>query len=97
MYTVMLLIVGIISSLVFHPIFNSKAGNTYVERLNKIYGTYWAALIAHIIGAWAGDAVLGNWGWMAYGFNVIAGFIGAIVIGYVWYLIARSQTKAEAK
>ncbi|TZE81167.1 hypothetical protein [Calorimonas adulescens] len=97
MYTVMLLVVGIISSLVFHPLFNSKAGSTYAERLNKIYGTYWAALIAHIIGAWAGDAVLGDWAWMAYGYNVIAGFIGAIVIGYIWYLIARSQTKAEVK
>ncbi len=96
MYTLMLLAVGIISSLVFHPMFNNKAGSTYSEKLNKIYGTYWSALIANILGAWVGDALLGDWGWMAGGFNVIAGFIGAIVIEYVWYLIVRNKSTNAA-
>lgn len=96
MFWVTLIVVGLISSLVFHPLFNSKAGESYVEKLNKIYGTYWAALVAHIIGAWLGGAYLGKWGWMVADYNVIGGFIGAIVIGYLWYLIAKSQTKAEA-
>lgn len=96
MFWLMVLIVGLISSLVFHPLFNAKAGEGYWDKLNKIWGTYWAALIAHLVGAWLGGAYLGKWGWMLYDYNVIGGFIGAIVIGYIWYLIAKSQTKQEA-
>ncbi|MGB9680187.1 MAG: hypothetical protein ACPL3A_09415 [Thermoanaerobacteraceae bacterium] len=96
MYWLALLIVGIISSLIFNPWFNSKSGKTYAEKLNNIYGTYWSALIAHLIGAWGGGTYLGKWGWMIADYNVIGGFIGAIIIGYIWFLIAKGQSKAEA-
>ncbi|WP_236612048.1 hypothetical protein [Caldanaerobacter subterraneus] len=42
MFWLMVLIVGLISSLVFHPLFNTKAGEGYWDKLNKIWGTYWS-------------------------------------------------------
>ncbi|SHF27133.1 hypothetical protein SAMN02746089_01601 [Caldanaerobius fijiensis DSM 17918] len=84
MYWVVLIVVGLIVSLLFNPIFFK--GKTFK------YGGYWSVLIASLLGAWVGDAVLGNWGWMLASYNVIAGLIGSVVFNFVWDLIAQDKS-----
>lgn len=58
----------------------------------KAGGSNWlASLIVALLGSWLGDLVLGNWLWMLAGFNVIAGAIGAIVLLWLWNLIAKQM------
>ena len=39
-------------------------------------------IIAGLVGAYLGGVLLGTWGWMLGGLNVIGSFIGALVIAY---------------
>lgn len=84
MYWIVLIVVGVIVSLVFNPIFFK--GKTFK------YGGYWSILIAALLGAWVGDLVLGNWGWMLASYNVIAGLIGAVIFNFLWDLIAKDSS-----
>ncbi|HZG14788.1 MAG TPA: hypothetical protein VE710_07160 [Candidatus Bathyarchaeia archaeon] len=52
---------------------------------------WWASLIAALLGSWLGDMLLGDWLWMLAGFNVFAGAIGAIVLTWLWSLVAKSR------
>lgn len=56
----------------------------------KAGGTGWlATLIVALLGSWLGDLILGDWLWMLAGFNVIAGAIGAVVLTWLWNMIAK--------
>lgn len=56
----------------------------------EVPGGYWNRLVGSLIGAIIADLVLGDWGWMLAGFNVIAGLIGAFLIGWLYiYLVNR--------
>jgi uncharacterized membrane protein YeaQ/YmgE (transglycosylase-associated protein family) len=52
---------------------------------------WWASLIAALLGSWLGDWVLGDWVWVAAGFNVIAGIIGAVVLTWLWNLVSKKM------
>ncbi|NGQ96612.1 GlsB/YeaQ/YmgE family stress response membrane protein [Brevibacillus sp. SYP-B805] len=52
---------------------------------------WWASLIAALVGSWLGDLLLGDWGWLAAGYNVIAGAIGAIVLTWLWSLVSKKR------
>lgn len=86
MYWLVLVVVGVILALVVNPLLTRK---------KKIPGGLWTALIANLVGAWLGDVVLGDWAWMLYSYNVIAGIIGAIVINYLWVLVAGKKKEAS--
>ncbi|NLM96280.1 MAG: hypothetical protein GX175_01445 [Halanaerobiaceae bacterium] len=69
---------------------------------------YWNRLIGSVIGALAGELLLsriGEWGWILAGFNVIAGVIGAFVIGSLYIFIvnkyflksSKGESKVESK
>jgi uncharacterized membrane protein YeaQ/YmgE (transglycosylase-associated protein family) len=57
----------------------------------EIKGGYWNRLVGTTIGALLGDLILGNWGWMLAGFNVIAGIIGAFLIGWLYILMFKKK------
>ncbi|MBO2519322.1 MULTISPECIES: GlsB/YeaQ/YmgE family stress response membrane protein [Limnochorda] len=56
-------------------------------------GGIWVALLAGLVGAWLGDLVLGDWGWMLGGANVIAAIIGAAVIAWIVSLFGKEEKK----
>ena len=58
----------------------------------EVPGGYWNRLIGSAFGAIVGDLILGDWGLMFGGYNVIAGVIGALVIGWL-YIYIMSRTK----
>jgi uncharacterized membrane protein YeaQ/YmgE (transglycosylase-associated protein family) len=74
MFWLMWAVVGLLAWWGMGTWFNGNAG----------LGGSWGALIANLFGAWLGDWALGSWGPMLFGYNWIAGFIGAFVIGYLW-------------
>lgn len=51
-------------------------------------------IIAGIIGAWIGSAILGNWGPELGGYSIIPALIGAVVLVFLYSLIARGMRKA---
>ena len=73
MYWLVLIVISLIISWVFN--------NYYKEE------QYWNLLVGALVGAWLGEIILGDWGWMLADFNVIAGIIGSIVIGWLYLLI----------
>ncbi len=53
---------------------------------------FWNRLLGAAIGAIAGDLALGDWGFMFGGYNVIAGIIGAAIIGWLYiYIMSRTS------
>ncbi|GBF10476.1 hypothetical protein [Tepidibacillus sp. HK-1] len=85
MYWIILIIVAAISLLIVNYLFFMG------KKFN--YGGVWSSSLAALIGAWLGDILLGDWGWMALGYNILAGFIGSLVITYLWDLIAVKRNK----
>jgi uncharacterized membrane protein YeaQ/YmgE (transglycosylase-associated protein family) len=59
----------------------------YWMKGNEGFGGWWATFLAALVGAWLGNWVLGSWWWVLEGFNVVAGLIGALVLGWIWNLI----------
>jgi len=58
----------------------------------EVPGGFWNRLLGAAVGAIAGDLVLGDWGYMFGGYNVIAGIIGAVIIGGLYiYLMSMSR------
>ncbi|MGI6038457.1 MAG: GlsB/YeaQ/YmgE family stress response membrane protein [Limnochordia bacterium] len=45
-------------------------------------GEVWGAIIAGVIGSWLGTGLLGVWGLMLDGVNIVASIIGALLVGY---------------
>jgi uncharacterized membrane protein YeaQ/YmgE (transglycosylase-associated protein family) len=78
MYFITLIIVGLLIG---------WAVKNWLAPEKNLRGEPWLRLLITIIGAWLGDAILGDWGWMLAGFNVIAGIIGSFVLGWIWTLI----------
>lgn len=61
----------------------------------KVYpGGIWVALLAGLVGAWLGDLILGDWGWMLGGANVIAAIIGAAVVAWIVSLFGKEEKEA---
>lgn len=58
----------------------------------EIPGGYWNRLVGSVIGALVGDLVLGDWGWMLAGYNVIAGIIGSFLVGWLYITIVNRYT-----
>ena len=81
MYFLVLIIVSLIMAWVLQTSFKSK----------EIPGGYWNRLVGAIIGALLGDLVLGDWGWMLAGYNVVAGIIAAFLIGWLYIYIVSKQ------
>ena len=59
----------------------------------EIKGGYWNRAVGAAIGALLGDLILGNWGWMLGGFNVIAGSIGSFFIGWIYMLLFKKKVE----
>ena len=58
----------------------------------EIPGGFWNRLLGAAVGAIAGDLLLGDWGYMLGGYNILAGIIGAVVIGALYiYLMSMSR------
>jgi len=89
MYYVVLIVVSLLVAWVLQAIFKNL----------EIPGGYWNRLVGAVIGALLGDLLLGDWGWMLAGYNVIAGVIGAFVIGllYIFLFNKFSSSSNEAK
>ncbi|HHV61315.1 MAG TPA: hypothetical protein GXX51_01530 [Firmicutes bacterium] len=79
MYWLALIIVGLVISWI---------ATVWYAKGKAIWGGWVTLLIASLLGSWLGDVVLGNWGWMIKGYNVIAGIIGALIISWLWALVA---------
>ncbi len=78
MYWITLIVVGLLVG---------WAVKGWLAKEKDLRGDPWARLLIAIIGAWLGGALLGKWGWMVSGYNVIAGIIGAFVLGWIWTLV----------
>lgn len=46
-------------------------------------GGWLVGVIGGLLGAYLGGVLIGKWGWMLGGLNVIGGIIGALVISYL--------------
>ncbi|ACL70360.1 hypothetical protein [Halothermothrix orenii] len=77
MYYLILIVVSLVVAGILH----------YALKEKTIPGGYWNLLVGSIIGAFLGDLILGDWAWMLAGYNVIAGIIGALVIGWLYTLL----------
>jgi len=84
MYILVLIIIAVIIAWLLKFIFKNI----------EIKGGYWNCLVGAVIGTLLGDLILGNWGWMLAGFNVIAGIIGAFLIGWLYVLIFKKKSKS---
>lgn len=82
MYWLVLIIIVIIVATLLRQAFKKR----------KIRGGYWNILIGTAIGAWIADVLLGNWGWMTYGVNVIAGIIGSLIIGGIYTIVVAKKS-----
>lgn len=66
----------------------------------EVPGGYWNRLVGAVIGAILGDLILGlrEWGWILAGYNVIAGIIGAFLVGWLYvYLVNRYTVGSSEK
>lgn len=81
MYVLVLIIIALIMAWLLQVIFKKI----------EIKGGYWNRLVGTTIGALLGDLILGNWGWMLGDFNVIAGIIGAFLIGWLYMLMFKKK------
>jgi uncharacterized membrane protein YeaQ/YmgE (transglycosylase-associated protein family) len=87
-YWLVLIIIALLMAWILIEAFKTK----------DISGGYWNVLIGALIGAWLGDIILGDWAWMLVGYNVIAGFIGSFVIGWLYILlVSKKEPKDIAK
>ena len=77
MYYLAVIVVSLIMAWLLQVIFSGK----------EMPGGYWNRLVGALIGAWIGDLILGDWGWMLAGYNVIAGIIGSFIVGWLYILI----------
>ena len=77
MYWLVLIILSLIMAFLLKTLFKEK----YVSENYLIW------LVVAFVGAWLGDVVLGDWWWIIADFNVIAGIIGSLVIGWIYTLI----------
>lgn len=85
MYWLVLIILSLIMAGILKPIFKEKS----------VSNNYWIWLIVALVGGWLGDVILGNWWWMLAGYNVIAGIIGAFIIGWLYTLIFSQKNQTE--
>jgi len=77
MYGLVLVVIALIMAWILQVVFKNM----------KIKGEYWNRFIGAVIGALLGDLLLGNWGWMLAGYNVIAGIIGSFLIGWLYMYV----------
>jgi uncharacterized membrane protein YeaQ/YmgE (transglycosylase-associated protein family) len=87
MYVVVLAVIALIVAWLLQIIFKNI----------EIKWGYWNRVVGAAIGALLGDLILGNWGWMLGGFNVIAGIIGSFLIGWAYLLIFKKIFKKKAE
>ncbi len=87
MYVVVLIIVSFIIAWILQISFKSL----------EVPGGYWNRFAGAIIGAFIGELILGNWGWMLAEFNVIAGIIGSFVIGWFYTYLFSKKKKSSSK
>ncbi len=85
MYWLVLIIISLIMAFLLKTIFKSKELNDY----------YWTWLVVSFVGTWVGDLVLGDWWWLLGEFNVVAGIIGSLVIGWIYTLIFSNMSQSE--
>lgn len=86
MYILSFLVVSIVIAYILQVAFKKR----------EIPGGFWNRLLGAAVGAIGGDLILGDWGWMFGGYNVIAGVIGALVIGTLYiYLLSSSRFKGQ--
>ncbi|MDD2352877.1 MAG: hypothetical protein PHX56_04870 [Atribacterota bacterium] len=83
MYVIILAVIALIIAWLLQSIFKAI----------EIKGGYWNRVVGAAIGALLGDLILGNWGWMLWGFNVIAGIIGSFLIGWIYMLIFKKKVE----
>jgi len=83
MYVIILAVIALIIAWLLQVIFKAI----------EIKGGYWNRVVGAAIGALLGDLILGNWGWMLGGFNVIAGILGSFLIGWAYLLIFKKKTE----
>lgn len=86
MYWVTLIIVGLLVG---------SAVKSWLAKEKTLKGEPWIRFIVTIIGAWLGDVILGDWGWMLAGYNVIAGIIGSFVLGWIWTAVGVEETASS--
>ncbi len=87
MYWVTLIVVGLIVG---------WAVKSWLAQDKTLRSEPWLRFLITIIGAWLGDAILGDWGWMLAGYNVIAGIIGSFVLGWIWTLVGVDQEASHS-
>jgi uncharacterized membrane protein YeaQ/YmgE (transglycosylase-associated protein family) len=71
------------------------AVKSWLAAEKTLRGEPWIRFIVTIIGAWLGDAILGDWIWAPYNFNVIAGIIGSFVLGWIWTMVGIEETTSS--
>lgn len=86
MYVVVLIVIALIMAWVLQQVFKDL----------EIEGGYWNRVVGAAIGALLGDLILGNWGWMLWGFNVIAGVIGSFLIGWLYIYLFKKLYKKKS-
>jgi len=82
LYVLVLLVLSVLMAGIFQ----------YGFKKLEVPGGYWNRLFGSVVGALVGELVLSNWviggwGWMLAGFNVIAGIIGSFLIGLLYIFI----------
>ncbi|KUK54831.1 MAG: hypothetical protein XD79_0831 [Atribacteria bacterium 34_128] len=86
MYVVVLIVIALIIAWVLQMVFKDL----------EIKGGYWNRVVGAAIGALLGDLILGNWGWMLWGFNVIAGIIGSFLIGWLYIYLFKKLIEEKS-
>jgi uncharacterized membrane protein YeaQ/YmgE (transglycosylase-associated protein family) len=86
MYYVVLIILSLIMGWILQASFKNL----------EVPGGYWNRFVGAVIGALLGDLILGDWGWMLVGYNVIAGIIGAYLIGWLYIFICNKFSSSSS-
>lgn len=84
MYWLVLLIVSLLMAWVLRALTKNQ----------QVPGGYWNIFVGSLIGAWLGDLILGNW-WLVAGYNLVAGIIGSLVIGWLYIKLISKKKGVE--
>lgn len=87
MYYLVLVVLSVVMAGILHFVFKDL----------EVPGGFWNRLVGAVIGALVADLILGDWGWMLAGYNVIAGIIGSFLVGWLYIALVNRYTVGSSE